>query len=410
MAEKKRRARGEGSISQRKNGLWVVSVPTGEYDDRGRMKRKQATSMDYDEAIRKLRQMQRDAEDGLLTTISHTTTVRQWLDTWLDTIICTQIKPTTLVTYRAACKRTDKKLGRKKVVALQPHHIRAMLADITDQQASGTALDTYRVLSKALTDAKREGLIRDNPCERVPPPKVVRTSRGSHDLEQVRTLLAYLAKSGDPDLTSRWCMSLFTGARQAECLGLTWDRVDFDTHTLDIAWTLQPLPLKDRYRRPSDPHYPREMFNVDAGFEFYPMWRTLCLIAPKTAGSRRVVPMVAPLESALRAHHQAAGESTSGLVWQREGGRPYFDRDDEKRWKDTLAAAGVAELTLHSARHTVATLLQAGGVPEATRMAILGHSSAAMARHYAHVDDSLTRGALGQLEAMLALDESDATD
>lgn len=406
----KRRARGEGSLSQRKSGLWVASVPTGEYDDRGRPKRKQRTSMDYNTAVEYLRQLQRDADDGLLATVSHTTTVRQWLDTWLDTIICTQVKPTTLTTYRAACKRTDAAIGRKRVSKLQPQHVRAMLADIASEQTSGTALDTYRVLSKALGDAKREGLIRDNPCERIPAPKAVRTSRGSHDLAQVRALLTHLAETGDADLTSRWCMSLFTGARQAECLGLTWDRIDLDGKTIDISWTLQPLKLKERYRRPADPHYPREMFDVDPGFEFHPVWRSLCLISTKTAGSRRLVPMVAPLESALRAHHRAVGKPSGGLVWLREGGRPYFADNDEKRWKETLAAAKVPDLTLHSARHTVATLLQAGGVPEATRMAILGHSTAAMARHYAHVDDSLTRQALGQLETMLKLPESAAAD
>lgn len=403
------RARGEGSISQRKkDGMWVVSVPTGEYDARGKMRRKQLTSMDYDEAVRKLRQLHRDLEDGLLTTISHTTTVRAWFDTWLDTIICTTVKPTTLVTYRAACKRMTPYIGGRKVEKLQPAHIRRMCAEIADKQSSGSALDAYRVLSKSLTDAKREGLLRDNPCERVPPPKAVRASRGTHSLDAVRTLLTHLAATGDVDNTSRWCMSLFTGARQAECLGLTWDRIDFDARTIDISWTLQRLTLKERYRRPEDPLYARDMFDVDPGFDFTPVWRTACLIAPKTARSRRVVPMVGPLEAALKAHWEELGKPRDGLVWLREGGRPYWKNLDEQRWKDTLDAAGVKQLTLHSARHTVATLLQAGGVPEATRMAILGHSTTAMARNYAHVDHTLTREALMQLETML--DADDAAD
>lgn len=401
MAEQKRRARGEGSLSQRKNGLWVASVPTGEYDKAGRPKRKQKTSMNYDTAVTYLRQLQRDAEDGVLTTISDTTTVRQWLETWLDTVISTQVKPTTLVAYRSAVNsRINPNIGGKRLGSLQPQHIRKMCADIAQKQTSGSALDAYRVLSKALTDAKREGMLRDNPCERVPAPKVVRKSRGSHELGDVKKLLAHLVEKGDADLTARWCLALFTGARQAECLGLEWDRVDFEQSTVDYSWTLQWLRLKDRYRRPVDEVYTRDMFAVDAGFDFRPVWRTACLIPPKTEGSRRVVPMVAPLKAALQAHRGSA----EGLVWVREGGRPYRKADDAKRWHDTLAAAEVPDLTLHSARHTVATLLQAAGVPEATRMAILGHSTAAMARNYAHVDQTLTRDALGQLDSLLALD------
>ncbi|SDT84292.1 hypothetical protein [Gordonia westfalica] len=57
----------------------------------------------------------------------------------------------------------------------------------------------------------------------------------------------------------------------------------------------------------------------------------------------------------------------------------------------------------HAARHTVATLLQEAGVEEATRMAILGHTTTTSHRQYAHTSTDLTRAALGQLEKLLAL-------
>lgn len=402
---RRRRERGNGSLSQRKNGQWVASIATGEIDNAGRFKRRQRASKDYNTAAAYLREMQRDLENGILGTINHTTTVSQWLDTWLETIVKPTVKPTTLGTYRAECAAISNRIGKKRIADLTPQMVRKMLADVASEQSTGTALNLYRRLSKALGDAKRDGMIRDNVCERVPAPRVTRNDRGSHDAESARKIIAHLIATEDVDELSRWSMSLFTGVRQAEALGLTWDRVDFENSRLDITWTLQRLPLKDKYARPKDPHYPPDAFDVAPGVDFIPVWRGWCLIDTKTRGSQRIVPMVPPLQAALQALHDAQGNPESGLVWMREGGRPWSKPDDEKRWKDMLSAAGVKELTQHSARHTVATLLQEAGVPESTRMAILGHSTSAMARHYAHVDVTLARDALGKLDALLQLGE-----
>jgi integrase len=397
-AKNVRRANGDGGLTQRSNGLWVGSVELPPRD--GKRRRREVTSMDYEKCLRKLRQLRRDIEDGM-EPVTDRTTVEKWLTEWLDTIIKRDVKPTTHATYTSTVNaQIVPRIGSKRLGKITPRDVRAMCDGIAADRSTGSALNAYWTLSKALTAAKDDGLIRDNPCDRVSPPKALRTSRGSHGLDDVKRLLTHLVDAGNPDLTARWCLALFTGARQAECLGLEWDRVDFDRSLVDYSWTLQWLRLREKYTRPTDPQYPREVFNVDPGFDFRPVWRTGCLIPPKTEGSRRVVPMVAPLQAALTQHRQ--NSAGSGLVWVREGGRPYRKIDDSTRWHETLAAAGVPDLTLHSARHTVATLLQQGGVPEAIRMAILGHSSVAMARNYAHVDQTLTRDALGQLDALLS--------
>ncbi|QMU19304.1 tyrosine-type recombinase/integrase [Gordonia rubripertincta] len=396
--KKRRRAAGDGGLYQRSNGLWVGSVELPDRD--GKRRRKEVTSMDYQTAMNKLRKLRRDVEDGM-EPVSDRTTVEAWLTEWL-TIAKKDVKPTTLGAYRSAVNaQLIPRIGTKKLGKLTPRDVRSLIDGISTDRSTGTALNCYWVLSKALDVAKNDGLININPCERVNPPKALRQSRGTHDLDQVKRLLSYLSEHGDPDLTARWCLALFTGARQAECLGLEWDRVDFNLGLVDYSWTLQWLKLADRYKKLPTDVYPREAFDVDPGFDFRPVWRTACLIPPKTEGSRRVVPMVQPLLLALQQHRQALD---TGLVWTREGGKPYRKIDDSNRWHATLEAANVPDLTLHSARHTVATLLQAGGVPEAVRMSIMGHSTAAMARNYAHVDQALTRDALSQLDSMLSLD------
>ncbi|UAW08297.1 tyrosine integrase [Gordonia phage Whitney] len=393
-----RRTAGDGGLYQRANGLWVGSVELPDRD--GKRRRRTVSSKDKQTALQKLRELRRQVDDGM-EPVSDRATVEAWLTEWLD-IAKKNVKPTTLGAYRSAVNaQLVPRIGSKKLGKLTPRDVRALVDGISADRSTGTALNCYWVLSKALDVAKNDGLINVNPCERVSPPKALRESRGTHDLDQVKRLLGYLSEHGDPDLTARWCLALFTGARQAECLGLEWDRVDFNLGLVDYSWTLQWLRLAEGQRKQASEVYPRTAFDVDAGFDFRPLWRTACLIPPKNEGSRRVVPMVQPLLVAMQAHRQALD---SGLVWTRDGGKPYRKIDDSNRWHATLEAANVPDLTLHSARHTVATLLQAGGVPEAVRMSIMGHSTVAMARNYAHVDQSLTRDALGQLNAMLALD------
>ena len=397
MSEK-RRSRGDGGLYQRADGMWIGAVEIPDRD--GKRRRKTVSSKDYQTAMQKLRTLRRDVEDGMAP-VSDRATVETWMTEWLDNIIKRDVKPSTWTGYRSAVRQQIvPAIGSKRLAKLTPRDVRAMTDKIARDKTTGTALNAYWVLSKALRAAVNDGLIRTNPCERVTPPKALRESRGSHDLDDVKRILGYLAENGDPDLTARWCLSLFTGARQGECLGLEWDRVDFTRSMVDYSWTLQWLRLKDRYKKLPDTIYPREAFDVAPGFDFRPYWRTACLIPPKTGSSIRVVPMVTPLQSALQ-ELRDTGDGT-GLVWLREGDRPWPKRDDAERWHKTLESAGVPDLTLHSARHTVATLLQAGGVPEAVRMAIMGHNTAAMARNYAHVDHTLTRDALGQLGAMLA--------
>jgi integrase len=47
-----------------------------------------------------------------------------------------------------------------------------------------------------------------------------------------------------------------------------------------------------------------------------------------------------------------------------------------------LKKAHLPHMTVHDLRHTASYLLEREGAPESARMALLGHSTATMARHY----------------------------
>src|SRR6185295_5648591 len=125
---------------------------------------------------------------------------------------------------------------------------------------------------------------------------------------------------------------------------------------------------------------------------------------PKTARSRRAVALPAFVVTALREHRTrqlaerlaAGGPTADGLVFLAPTGRPLNGGCVSHRWRRIAADAGI-DARFHDLRHSNATILRDMGVPEDVRMARLGHSSTAMARHYAHETDAPDRRAADAL-------------
>src|SRR4051794_3422405 len=84
---RKRRGRGEGSISQRPDGLWEAKVSLG-YDGNGKRRRKTVYGKTKAEVQEKLRDLQVTAGKGVDVQAGKIT-LAQWLTRWLA-----MVKPT----------------------------------------------------------------------------------------------------------------------------------------------------------------------------------------------------------------------------------------------------------------------------------------------------------------------------
>jgi integrase len=88
-------------------------------------------------------------------------------------------------------------------------------------------------------------------------------------------------------------------------------------------------------------------------------------------------------------------------VFAKPDGGPLNPNTDYHEWKALLVEAGLRDARLHDARHTAATVLLILGVPTPTAMAIMGWSSAAMAKRYQHLIDSIRRDVAKQVGKLL---------
>lgn len=399
MPGKTRRKRGTGGLYQTADGQWRGVVELGFGPD-GKRRRKVICGRSRNDVIRRLNALRQEVADGRAVSTA-SPTVEKWLTTWLDEVAPTRVRPRTLDTYRGYVKRyIVPVLGKRRLEAVEPQHVRAMHAAITSRLSSTTARQAHAILVRAFADARREGYTCLDIGDRMAPPRRAASARTALTAEQAMTLLHSV--EGDP-LGPRWAAALLLGARQGECLGLEWDRVDFERGTIDLAWQLQRLPHRHGcggacgHKRAGN--CPARVLAVPPGFEYRPTSApSLYLTRPKSRAGQRAIPLIPQLARAL------ASLPRKGPLVFHDNGTPIDPKADSAAWGAALEAAGLPKVPLHAARHTTATLLRNGGVDQRTITRIMGHASAAVTDAYLHEDDSLARAAMAGLGRTLALD------
>ena len=183
--------------------------------------------------------------------------------------------------------------------------------------------------------------------------------------EQERTLFALLALSG---------------LRRGEALGLAWRHINFRDNAIIVerAWS------------------------YCGGFQ-----------DPKTASSKRAVPLLPSLATILKDYHQTQGEpGPDDLLFSYNGTKPFDPKNVSNQFDSAVKAAGVKKVTLHYLRHTFASLALESGWSIKALQRSLGHASATMTlntySHMIHEDpgaallrmDQVISGAGGKLVAL----------
>lgn len=333
-------------------------------------------------------------------TAGTTPTLDQWWEYWCDNIAFHRVKPNVLRNYRSYGRNHIRHIGKNRIDALTPDHVRYLHKEMHDEGLSDRMIQAvHNTLSKCLKDAVMEGKISANPCDRMDRPKANSEEREPFTLAEARALVTII-DGESPMWRARWLMALLLGARQAECLGLEWDRIDLDAGIIDVSWQLQRIPWAHGQDcgcpegvKPA--RCPSKVPAVPAGFEYRPCYMGTWLVRPKTKSSMRVLPIPPKLLGALRQWGMEDG--MEGLVFHDWKGRPIDPSDDGLAWKRLCTHAGVRPFVLHSARHTTASLLLDAGVDHEVIRQITGHSSVLSARTYLHVSTDAARHALEQM-------------
>jgi integrase len=379
-----RRGNGEGSITKRKDGLYMArySVETAT----GTTKRKTIYAKTRREAAERLSEALADRDKGLVFDAG-STTVGEFMTRWLEDSAKGDLAPRTYHNYKLQLrKHIIPSIGRVKLSKVSPAHVQALYAaKLSDGLKPSSVRYIHAVLHRALEQAVKWNLIPRNPARAVDPPKIRKDEITPLDSQQARKLLD--AASGEK-FEALYVLSLTVGVRMGEALGLRWSDIDLDAKTLRVNRQLQRIR--------------------DGG--------GLVFSEPKNA-SRRTVDLPQRAVEALRSHRKqqmeeqlraASGWQDYRLVFVSGKGTPLDAQNIVNRhFKPLLRRAGLPNIRWHDLRHSCFTILLARGTHPKYVQHLAGHASIQLTLdRYSHWMPSMGKHTASAMDEALEADDA----
>lgn len=321
-----------------------------------------------------------------------------FLDRWLEEVARIKVRQATYDGYEAKLKvHVRNSIGQKRLCDLQAYDIQKLYNEMIKKGLSAkTVRHVHNVLSPALKQAVKWKLLASNPCELCELPKLVKREMKYFTPEEV---LVFLEHAKADRYYTAFVLAIETGMRPEEYLGLKWQDIDFEHSRLAVKRALTVLK--------------------GGGFAF---------TEPKTAQSRRSIPLSQSAVTALKAHRRTQLEARmkindvyadSDLVFPSEIGTPtLYGNLDRRHFKKIIKRAneailranqengeakpGLRVIRLYDLRHTMATLLLSKGINPKIVSERLGHSSIALTLDtYSHVLPTMQEGATTEIEKLM---------
>jgi integrase len=299
---------------------------------------------------------QRRPPSGTPDELGLDTPVMALVEAHLDRLVEDGRAPATQATYKVVAGKLRAKLGGVRVREATPARIDAALRSMSNTHGPVMARQAKTILSGGLQLAVMANVLSTNPVRDVQQIKSKRPPKGAPALtaEGLRALLARLRASDycrEHDLVDPFTLLIATGLRRGELLALRWSDFDETSGTLAVAGKVVRITGQGLTRMNET--------KSAAGR------RTIALpsFAIECLRQRRTLPY-------LGEHPVIMFPSTAG-TWRDPSN---FGRD----WRIVREDLGVPEVTTHSFRKTLATLIDDRGLSARVGADHLGHSKVSM--------------------------------
>lgn len=412
-----RAAQGAGNIRKHKvvrkgkeYSFWEGRITVGVDPGSGKQIRKSFSGKTQKEVREKMQAAAVAVNDGEYFEPAKMTLSR-WIDIWLAEY-CGDKKYLTVKHYKAQCKAHIKpSLGAVRLSELKPPQIQAFYNELMrtghktpkrnesgevvkrngkpvyDQipMSAKSVRNVHGILTKCLSTAVQVGYLKSNPAALVTLPKVQKKEIHPLTDEQVK---AFLEEVANDEYEIILKVILFTGLRESEAIGLTWDCIDFDAGMIKVCKQLQKRPV------------------ADGGFTFAPLKNDkIRIIKP--------APYVMELLKRRRAE-QAQQCIAAGKLWkawhnstERKGacvftsalGEHLHPQTVYNHYKKVSERIGLIGSRVHDLRHTFAVLSLQNGDDIKTVQGNLGHATAAFTLDvYGHVSEKMKDESAARME------------
>jgi integrase len=390
-----RSANGVGSIRKKtitKNGkaytYWESRYTAGYDPGTGKQIQRSITGKTQKEVSQKLKALTVDIDSGTYIA-PNKQTLGEWLDSWVDSYLI-DVKPRTLVIYKSDIKLHIKPaIGAVRLESLDAPTIQALynkLRKPSKEYPKGLSAKTIKnvhgVLHKALQQAVLIGYLRHNPADACVLPRIEKAKIVPLDDEQIT---AFLTEIRGNRFETIFVVTLFSGMREGEILGLTWDCVDFERNTILIDKQIQ--------------------LHQEDGIKAYE------LVSTKNGKSRSIV--APPTVMALLKRQklvQAQQKLMAGSAWHNPDSLVFTDALGNhltkptvyREFKKVVAAIGGPDARFHDLRHSYAVAAIRSGDDIKTVQGNLGHATAAFTLDvYGHVTMQMKQESAARMEAYI---------
>lgn len=300
-------------------------------------------------------------------------TVRSFFEDWLQRREG-EVAKATMEAYRGTSRKFLTWLGAradKLMVELDTRTVTAFRNDEAKRVSATTANHLIRILRVILEDARREGLIHENPAKDVSRLKPdSSSSRRPLTVDEIKTVLAV----ANEEWRSMVLFGLYTGQRLSDIAGLTWNHVDLAAGEVSLRTRKTDRMVRIPICSPLAAHIESLPSSDDPGAPLHPRASALISKGQSSRLSREFGQLlaVAGLADESRLNHQGKGIGRA-------------------------ARRAKSEISFHSLRHTATSLMKNAGISPAVVQDIIGHDSAEMSTHYTKIERDAKAKALDTL-------------
>ena len=372
----KKRANGEGTIRQRKDGRWE-GLYTVNY------KRKSVYGKTQEEVRKKLNKILNDIDNNVYIEDSKIT-VGEWLYTWLYDYKKDTVKQKTFEGYETLIRvHLIPAFSKIQLKRLTVDHVQKFISrKIKEGLSSRTIRYMNTLLHGALRQAINNGLLVRNVSEAVVLPERQQKERKFLTADEQNKLIESLKEEEQGFIL---LFALSTGLRRGELLALRWSNYDTENRHISIKENLSRLKGNDGKTH-------------------------LTFTTPKTASSRRTIPLLPEIAKMLDVHQstQILKRLKAGQLWENNDlifctdfGKPIEPRNLRRVLERACERANIQSINIHALRHAFATRALENGIPLKVVSDILGHSSISMtADIYSHVSIETMENEMQKISAI----------
>jgi len=302
------------------------------------------------------------------------TSISNWIKRWLITK-SVENEQATHTRYEAAMSVFSEFLGKKadrNLESLSPEMVLSFRDYCMARASVGTTNTNLKIVRSCLSAAMQQGLIGSNLAIQV---KLLKergqSKRREMTLPEIQKVLVQCDNTPWRGLV---LTGLYTGQRIGDCAKIRWQQVDLVKKTISFVTQKTGKRLSIRLAEPLA-DYLSELPASDNPAEFvFPKLAALGenASAPLSRAFAEEILIPAGLMAARTRNHAATGTGRKG---QRQ----------------------VNEVTFHSLRHSMVTMLKATGASQAMAQMIVGHDSTAVNKRYTHLSADDTADAIGKL-------------